>query len=514
MYVKTVLVTLLFTFLVVPAISQPVADEEGDVGIGTNVPDPSAVLDLVSTSGGLLIPRMTSAERDAIENPATGLMIFNTETGQFEYNAGVPGEPVWSAIGGGNNWRVAGNIGTNPASDFLGTLDDQPVVFRTNDIERMRLTTNGLMPGGDDVYDLGSFLNRWRDLYLGPGSLHIVSNNTESDWSLSIEEGESSFFAHLLFNHNGTPHMALSPSGTLRVPSLGSTGTGGGQQGGFFNQLVLAAPNGELFGGEPGDIIDDFAWVLNGNAGTNSSTNFLGTTDNQALAVRTNNVGRLLVTTDGNTLPGADNTYDLGSSTVRWQDIHLGPGSLHIHSTAAETGNARDWSVGIIGSGTGQGSLQIAEGGSGTVTVSSQGDVGVGAADPTVRVDVDGGLAVRPPATVNVTTTTTTTITVGNRSYIRVDSDGGPNNRPVTLSDGLQDGQILALHCIADCDPQNEVSDGIDVQSTNAVFNNDDFSVIMYRNSTLTLIWDDTQSIWVELSRTFLDCDFIEDQDG
>jgi uncharacterized protein (TIGR02145 family) len=46
--------------------------------------DNSAILDISSTSQGLLIPRMTTAQRDAITSPATSLLIFNTTTNCFE----------------------------------------------------------------------------------------------------------------------------------------------------------------------------------------------------------------------------------------------------------------------------------------------------------------------------------------------------------------------------------------------------------------------------------------------
>jgi hypothetical protein len=49
------------------------------VGIGTASPDSSAMLEVQSTTKGFLMPRMTTAERDAIANPALGLFIFNTD---------------------------------------------------------------------------------------------------------------------------------------------------------------------------------------------------------------------------------------------------------------------------------------------------------------------------------------------------------------------------------------------------------------------------------------------------
>ena len=51
-----------------------------NVGINATgaLPDNSALLDLKSTNLGLLLPRMTTTERDAISNPAQSLLIFNT----------------------------------------------------------------------------------------------------------------------------------------------------------------------------------------------------------------------------------------------------------------------------------------------------------------------------------------------------------------------------------------------------------------------------------------------------
>src|ERR1051325_2391977 len=59
------------------------------VGVNSsgNSPDPSAMLDVNSHTKGVLISRMSTAERDAISSPAEGLQIFNTNTKCFEFYA-------------------------------------------------------------------------------------------------------------------------------------------------------------------------------------------------------------------------------------------------------------------------------------------------------------------------------------------------------------------------------------------------------------------------------------------
>ncbi len=51
-------------------------------------PDPSSILEMRTTEKGILIPRMTTAERDNISSPATGLMLYNTITNQYNFYNG------------------------------------------------------------------------------------------------------------------------------------------------------------------------------------------------------------------------------------------------------------------------------------------------------------------------------------------------------------------------------------------------------------------------------------------
>lgn len=74
----------------------------GNTGFGTafsNTPDASALVDMTSTNQGLLIPRMTTTQMNAISSPATSLLIFNTTTGTYKFYTGS----VWQDLGGGSS---------------------------------------------------------------------------------------------------------------------------------------------------------------------------------------------------------------------------------------------------------------------------------------------------------------------------------------------------------------------------------------------------------------------------
>ncbi len=65
-----------------------------NVGIGTNSPDASAVLDASASNKGLLMPRLTTAQRKAIANPAMGLLVFDTDKATVMFYDGT----VWKGL--------------------------------------------------------------------------------------------------------------------------------------------------------------------------------------------------------------------------------------------------------------------------------------------------------------------------------------------------------------------------------------------------------------------------------
>jgi len=114
-----------------------------DVKIGTNPGNKqaSAVLELESTTKGFLMPRMSPAQMASISNPAVGLQIYNTTDSCIYVYRGISG--WYSTCGGFNAWSLFGNTGINPATNFLGTTDGQPLVLKTNATERLRIDAAG-----------------------------------------------------------------------------------------------------------------------------------------------------------------------------------------------------------------------------------------------------------------------------------------------------------------------------------------------------------------------------------
>lgn len=206
------------------------------VGIGTYDPNPNSALDVTSTTKGVIFPRLTQVQRNAIT--VNGMFAYTTDgvnppPGLF-YRQGS-----WQPVTGpANNWLIYGRTGLLPASNFIGTTDAQPLIFRTNNVERMRILANGRIGIGT----------------IAPTTnLHIVGAST-----LRIEDGTEG-----------------------------------------ANKVLRSAANGTVSWVSPGSILST-DWDTFGNPGTTAGTNFLGTTDLQDLAIRTDNTEKLRVQADGN----------------------------------------------------------------------------------------------------------------------------------------------------------------------------------------------------------------------
>ncbi|WP_166962770.1 hypothetical protein [Yeosuana marina] len=129
------------------------------VGIGTTNPDDSSMLDidvsaLTGTKKGVLIPRMTTTERNAIVSPASSLLVFDTTSNSYWFNNGDATTPVWKELVSGSS-IVDANGDTK--IEVEKTSNEDKIHFSTANaagdasIERMNIDNTGKILMGTDL---------------------------------------------------------------------------------------------------------------------------------------------------------------------------------------------------------------------------------------------------------------------------------------------------------------------------------------------------------------------------
>lgn len=93
------------------------------IGIGTQYPDESSILDIESKNKGILIPRITSIERDQIVSPANALLIYNISIQTIQVNIGTKINPNWVSIGNSQNTTTQNTI-LNSGKLFIGDVNN------------------------------------------------------------------------------------------------------------------------------------------------------------------------------------------------------------------------------------------------------------------------------------------------------------------------------------------------------------------------------------------------------
>lgn len=91
---------------------------KAQVGINTTTPDPSSALDITSTTKGMLAPRMTTVQRNAIVSPADGLLVYDTTLKLFYFYTSATSS--WSQLATGVTGRL--NFKRIRSTDVLATV--------------------------------------------------------------------------------------------------------------------------------------------------------------------------------------------------------------------------------------------------------------------------------------------------------------------------------------------------------------------------------------------------------
>jgi len=133
----------------------------GQIGIGTTSPNTSAILDIVSSTTGILIPRLTTSQRNSISLPAQGLLIFNTSSNSFEYYDGTGWQTITTAtativpfnsITSGTNTSanmIVGTGATFTTNDNAFTIQDD-----ANNTKKAQFEASSISAGATRTYTL------------------------------------------------------------------------------------------------------------------------------------------------------------------------------------------------------------------------------------------------------------------------------------------------------------------------------------------------------------------------
>ncbi|MFN6136820.1 MAG: hypothetical protein ACK475_11190 [Bacteroidota bacterium] len=225
-------------------------------------------------------------------------------------SSGQLDQASFSAVVGANAWSRSGNTITEGV-DFLGTTTGRYLEIRTNNTERIRITSSGnvgigdaspaalLTVGSGDAFQVNS-----------SGAIAAVTGITTSGGYTQSGTGANTFTgATTITNTLGvTGATNINVTGTAAT-SIGNTGAAVtiGRLATTLNtnvpvaadRIVLATSNGALEQASITAVIGASGWSLMGNDPV-EGTNYLGTSTNKYLDIRTNNVERMRVTADGN----------------------------------------------------------------------------------------------------------------------------------------------------------------------------------------------------------------------
>lgn len=347
----------LFAFSLIATIFTSLSFAQVAINTDGTAPDNSAMLDIKSTTGGLLVPRMTLLQRNSILSPATGLMIYQTDNNPgFYYNSGTAAIPVWIMAGTGSGWGLNGNSGTSATNNFIGTTDNTSLFFRANNekaggIELAKLNTSlGQL-------SLNSNTNGYNNVAFGSHSLqangngyynsafgaYSLSNNTNGYGNTAIgdetlENNTSGFY------NSGVGHYSLNANTTgFGNCAIGATSLMENITGTINTALGNQALSGNLSGSE--NVAIGFS-ALYCNKGNNQSTavgiNAMRNADNRTTGRNTYNTAVGYESLKG--------SYDYASNTGQWNTA-IGYQSMTNNSSGS--GNVATGSSSLLSNTTG-----------------------------------------------------------------------------------------------------------------------------------------------------------------
>ena len=291
------------------------------VGIGTNTPNPSALLDLNSVTKGFLSPRMETPFRNAITSPVRGLMIYNTTDDVLEVYSGPPENPSWVGVTGakgGDGFK--GAIGPTRtlltlAPSMLNVAGGYQSSVDGGNNNTAGGAQSAVLGGNHNLADgvMSSVIGGFNNKAIGANSSIIGGNNNQADGIRAAVIGGNYNFA--------TGDDSAVTGGNHNLAKVDRTAILGGN----YNKATLA--DSVVSGGTYNTASGAKSCVLGGTNNTASGTNanVVGGANNEASgtnsaviagqnnkAIGTNSV---ILAGIGNTTLGTDATISGGTNS-------------------------------------------------------------------------------------------------------------------------------------------------------------------------------------------------------
>ncbi len=174
------------------------------VGINStnSAPDPSAMLDVSSTEKGMLLPRMSTAQKEAIPSLVEGLMVYDTDFKQFSYWTGSVWVNFGNSVSAGAGWSLSGNnlLNTNSGNIGIGTVSP---IGKLDIRSASSYTTPGLT-----IYDTGPFEY---------SKIQMQNASSANFWQLDALNNNTDLFNERFLIHNSRLGNIVSVTGDGNV---------------------------------------------------------------------------------------------------------------------------------------------------------------------------------------------------------------------------------------------------------------------------------------------------------
>lgn len=203
------------------------------IGIGVAIPATNAQLEIASSTKGLLIPRMTATQKDAIVSPTTGLTIFQTTapTGYYFYDASwkylAPSSDSWTINGNTGTTTSTAAIGATVNNNFIGSSDAKDLVIATNNLERIRITSAGNTGFGNIAPTQKLELTNGNFLLSNTGTAGELrfaeSSTTGTNYTAFKAQAQAANITYTLPNADGLNGQMLTTNGTGGLSWVNST---------------------------------------------------------------------------------------------------------------------------------------------------------------------------------------------------------------------------------------------------------------------------------------------------